>query len=110
MQYHKERTQIVVNTGLYGGSCGSPYVNCSGKVVALLLESDHQGVNVSFMKTPHKRKVSTAKMLAEISDKVDKFADHVSDISEVHAYNRIGVVLANVPGLMELIDEENQIP
>lgn len=43
LQYDKNRTQIVVNHGFYRGSCGSPYVNASGKVVALHLESDNEG-------------------------------------------------------------------
>ncbi len=107
LQYDKNHTQIIVDHGLYRGSCGSPYVNHRGKVVALHLESDNEGQNASLVVKPaRKRNASTT---LELTKRVDEVIDHVTDLSAVYASTRIGVVLANVPDLIELIDEQNQI-
>lgn len=105
LQYDKNSTQIVVAGGLYRGSCGSPYVNHRGKVVALHLESDNEGENMSLVK-PIRTKRKYASTL-DLTNTMDKVIDHVTDMAAVYASTRIGVVLANVPDLMALVDAEN---
>lgn len=108
LQYDRNETQIVVDVGLYRGSCGSPYVNSREKVVAMHLGSDNEGENVSLVKPV--RKAAKSASVATLTDTMDSVIDQVTDMASVYASTRIGVVLANVPDLMVLADAENAIP
>lgn len=106
---------------MYRGFCGSPYLNHDGKVVALHLGSDHEGQNVSLVKAKpgvhvplsgQKRSVritatkvtsSLDKLATKMTSSLDKLIEYVTDLGDVHASTRVGVVLANVPGLYNLI-------
>ncbi len=58
------------------------------------------------VKPPRKRKASTT---FELTKSMDEVIDHVTDLSAVYASTCTGVILANVPDLIELIDAKNQI-
>lgn len=122
LQYDRpQNTNLIVDGGLYRGSCGSPYLNHHGKVVALHLGSEHEGQNVSLVKAKpdahiplsgQKRSVritatKVASSLDELATKMtsslDEVIEYVTDLGDVHASTRVGVVLANVPRLYDII-------
>lgn len=95
LQYDKKGTTVLVNGGLYRGSCGAPYVNHKGWVVALHVSSMHEGRNVSLVK---KRKRGEPTLPATSADtpkhsELDDVIDTITNISEVHGSIREGLVL-----------------
>ena len=50
LQYNADRTKIYCDGGLYRGSCGAPYINHDGHVVALHLASMNESGNYSDVK------------------------------------------------------------
>jgi len=96
LQYNLERTKIYCDGGLYRGSCGAPYINKQGFVVAMHLSSINEGVNWSNVKYTKKRKF----------DQLEKvIAQSVTDMNAVHASIREGLVLVNVASFMEHIQK-----
>lgn len=122
LQYDRpQNTNVIVDGGLYRGSCGSPYLNSHGKVVALHLGSDNKGRNVSLVKAKpsahvplsgQKRsvRITTTKVASaldelatEMTSSLGEVLEYATDLGDVHASTRVGVVLANVPRLYDLI-------
>lgn len=50
LQYNQDGATLLVECGLYRGSCGAPYFNHAGCVVAMHLASMYEGRNVSLAK------------------------------------------------------------
>lgn len=105
LQYDRNDTNIVVSGGLYLGCCGCPYVNRAGKVVAMHLASDNEGQNVSLVKPVSTR--AGAATTAAPTSAVETVVDTVTNMAAVYASTRVGVVLANVPEVLELVNIEN---
>ena len=102
LQYDDNETQLIVDGGLYRGSCGSPYLDHRGKVVAIHLSSFHEGRNLSLVKpTLGKRRIaaSTSALTSAMNDVIDQ----VTNLSDVHNSTRSGVVLANVPDILDYV-------
>jgi hypothetical protein len=89
LQYDRSGSAVIVNGGLYRGSCGAPYVNHEGSAVALHISSMHEGRNVSLVK---KRKRGDPAASAPESS-IDDVIDSLTDISAVHESVREGLVL-----------------
>jgi hypothetical protein len=101
LQYDDNETKLIADGGLYRGSCGSPYLN-HRKVVAMHLSSFHEGRNVSLVKpTLGKRRIaaSTTSLTTAMNDIIDQ----MTSLSDVHYSTRSGVVLANVPDILEFV-------
>lgn len=86
LQY--EEKKILLDGGLYRGSCGAPYIDRDNKVVALHLSSMHEGQDISVTK-----KKRTLKNLEEF----------MTDQSDIHNSIREGLVLASVPNILAFI-------
>lgn len=95
LQYNLDRSKIICDGGLYRGSCGAPYINRSGHVVAMHLSSMNEGVEFSNVK--HKKRRT-------IQDLEERVAGSVTDLNDVHNSIREGLVLRNVTRLFQLID------
>jgi hypothetical protein len=92
-----EHTKLIVDTGLYKGSSGAPYIDARGKVVAMHLSSlsDHAEFT---------RPCKIRRVVADVADNVDSLSDSVSNQSESkYAALKQGLVLRNVEAIMELI-------
>jgi hypothetical protein len=50
-QYDRGETRVIVEGGLYRGSCGGPYVDHDGLVVAMHVSSMNEGENISLVKS-----------------------------------------------------------
>jgi hypothetical protein len=87
LQYNLARTKICCAEGLYRGSCGAPYLNHAGKVVAMHISSMHEGKEYSDVKYKKRRTVY------ELEKHVDST---ITDMNEVHANVREGIVLRNI--------------
>ena len=95
LQYDKKGTAVLVNGGLYRGSCGAPYVNHNGCVVALHVSSMHEGRNVSLVKK-RKRCEPTLPAASAATPKPSELGDiidTITNLSEVHESVREGLVL-----------------
>ena len=99
LQYDRGGKIILVDVGLYRGACGAPYVNHSGHVVAMHLSSMHEVKNFSLVK---KRKRSARKSSAT-SSQLGDVIDSVTDMADVHASIREGLVLCRQPLILQTI-------
>ena len=109
LQYDRNDSVILVSSGLYRGSCGCPYVSESGEVVALHLESIHEGKNISAVKSVSAAKKKRNIQLAELKAEVDEVRSVTTDLSDVHASIRQGLVLVNIVRLVTFVDTENAL-
>lgn len=96
LQYNADRTKIYCDGGLYRGSCGSPYINHDGHVVALHLASMNESVNYSNVK--YKKR----KTIDEFEKRV---SESLTDMSNVHASIREGLVLRSISTLMVHLEQ-----
>jgi hypothetical protein len=94
-QYNTKGKRILVDGGLYRGSCGGPYVNHDGLVVAMHVASMHEGKNISIVK---KRTVS---------DLYEDLENLTSSVYDLHHSVREGVVLARSLDAMAFIRAQN---
>lgn len=101
-QYDRGGAFILVDGGLYRGSCGAPYINHSGEAVAMHCASMHEGKNLSTIKRLAKRK-----SVAQLSENLNELDDRTTDLSDVHNSLRQGIVIARLLPLMEFIDNVN---
>jgi len=86
-------SHILVDGGLYKGSCGGPYVNHDGNVVAMHLASMHEGVNLSQINTKRRK----------TKDRVDELESFSSQSYEIHTSIREGLVLSKIPTITNFI-------
>jgi hypothetical protein len=107
LQYDREGTIICVDGGLYRGSCGAPYVDHQGRVVAMHLSSMHEGKEYSHVK-------KKAKTMQALAAAVDAVVEHSTDLSDVHYSIRQGLVLARIPRVVQFVEKnasvENCVP
>jgi hypothetical protein len=94
-QYHSNGKRIIVDGGLYRGSCGGPYVNHEGLVVAMHVASMHEGKNISNVK---RRK---------LAKRIDDLESLTSSNYDLHQSVREGVVLARNPDAISFINTQN---
>jgi hypothetical protein len=91
LQYYSLGKRIVVEGGLYRGSCGGPYVDHDGYVVAMHTASMHEGKNISNVK---KRKYT---------DRIEDLESLASSLHDIHASVREGIVLSRIPAVIDFI-------
>jgi len=102
LQYDQHHTLILVAGGLYRGSCGAPYVNHDGLVVAMHLSSSHEGKEFSSTR-PLKRAKNMKDLVDEINKRYVDQDDTTTDMNDVHNSNRQGFVLANSSSFMDAL-------
>jgi hypothetical protein len=98
LQYDRNGETVLVECGLYRGSCGAPYINSAGCAVAMHLSSIHEGKSVTLVK---KRKRVTGGSGSAVPSTLGDVIDSVSDLSEVHESAREGLVLCRQPRIMQ---------
>jgi hypothetical protein len=100
LQYDKtDETSVLVEGGLYRGSCGAPYITRNGFVLGMHLFSMHEGKDYS---APKKRALSKITIQA-LELTTDKTSDSVSDLADIHSLIKEGVVLSRCPRVMNFI-------
>ena len=102
-QYDRDGHIILVDGGLYRGSCGGPYVNHAGEAVAMHIASMHEGKNLSTIKRLPAQKVTKA----QLSEQVSQIDERTTDMNDVHNSLRQGIVIAKLPELMAFIRDVN---
>lgn len=98
LQYDRDGKWICVQGGLYRGSCGAPYVDRNGRVVAMHLASMHEGREYSHMNKKQKRPT-----VATLSAAVDAITEYSTDMSDVHNSVRQGLVLATMHEVVDFV-------
>jgi hypothetical protein len=96
LQYDRNGDVVLVECGLYRGSCGAPYINHAGQVVGMHLSSVHEGRNFSLVKK-RKRVVGGSVPASTLGDVIDS----VTDIVDVHASVSEGLVLCKQPRILQ---------
>ncbi len=98
-QYDRGDTRVIVEGGLYRGSCGGPYVDHDGLVVAMHVASMNEGENISLVKSKvgKKRKKPT----------MDDLQSLRSSVNDLHASVREGVVLSRIRAVVDFISAVN---
>lgn len=100
LQYDKpDKTSVLVEGRLYRGSCGAPYITRNGLVLGMHLYSMHEGKDYSATK---KRTLSRLTMKT-LEMTTDKISDSISDLADVHASIKGGLVLSRCPRVVDFI-------
>ncbi len=97
LQYQAQGTRILVDGGLYRGSCGGPYVDHDGFVVAMHCASMHEGKNMSNVK---KRKHV---------DRIEDLESLASSLHNIHNSVREGIVLSRIKAVVDFITAINSL-
>lgn len=93
LQVHISGRRIIVDGGLYRGSCGGPYINYEGLVVAMHITSMHEGKNISDSKG-RKRKMK---------DRVEDLESLSASVYDLHQLVREEIVLSRIPDAVDFI-------
>lgn len=102
LQYDRNNEVICLDGGLYRGSCGAPYVDHGGRVVAMHLSSMHEGKEFSHTKKKQKTQKAT---IASLSARVDVLSEASTDMQDVHNSIRQGLVLARISELVDFLSQ-----
>jgi hypothetical protein len=100
LQYDRRGAVILVDGGLYRGSCGGPYIDHQGRVVAMHLSSMHEGKEFSRVKKRPKRE--TVGSLVKLVQEID---EQSTDLNDVHNSIRQGVVLSRINEVVAFIEK-----
>lgn len=100
LQYDKtDLTLVLVEGGLYRGSCGAPYITRNGLVLGMHLYSMHEGKDYSATK----KRTYSRMTVKDLEITTDQISETVTDLADVHASIKEGLVLSRCPKIMDLI-------
>lgn len=102
--FQYDENTVIVDGGLYRGSCGAPYIATDGLVIGMHLASEHEGRNVSL--TTRKRNRSSM----EVGKTIVDVAESVTDLADVHASVKVGLVLSKITEITLFIATHNSTP
>lgn len=97
LQYDRGGSMILVDGGLYKGSCGGPYVNRAGKVVGMHLGSLHEAKEG----VPQKKRTRSSRAV-NLGD-LESISSSVKSLGDVHAHTKEGLVLCREPTLRHFL-------
>jgi hypothetical protein len=99
--FQYDENNVIVDGGLYRGSCGAPYITPEGLVIGMHLASMHEAKNMSLTKKKRNRaSMEDGKGIVDV-------AESLTDLAEVHASTKVGLVLCMITEITEFIRKYN---
>jgi hypothetical protein len=86
--------QVLIESGLYRGSCGAPYLTDDGTVIAMHLSSSHEGKDISW---------TNRKRLKRFQAQLTETQDAITDASDIHSSISTGLVLSHIKTIVEFV-------